>query len=205
MCGYTIFELSYESPSPQEPHCIILRVQDNKAIKILQYSVDENAKESFDKQNLITTQMQIHESIASVYECVQRKRYIYIKMDYFPEKSLNILYAQERKNKKPFNELSILNWSLCVAHGLELFHSKNLILRNIEPGNLLVCKNGDLKISSFMMAKINEGSQTCNWGTLMYRAPEQEEAYDEKVDMWSFACAIIYEGITKKFPVFIGV
>ena len=80
---------------------------------------------------------------------------------------------------------------------LEYLHSKDIIYRNLKPENLLIRKNGYLKLTAFELAKKLEGGRTYTMcGTPEYLAPEIIlcKAYGKPVDFWALG-VILYEMI----------
>jgi len=95
-----------------------------------------------------------------------------------------------------------------ILRGVDYCHSKRIIHRDLKPQNLLVNKNGDIKICDFGLARaftIPIKTLTHEVETLWYRAPEillGQKAYSLGVDMWAIGC-IFSELITKR-PLFMG-
>lgn len=76
-------------------------------------------------------------------------------------------------------------------------HRQGIMHRDIKGGNLLLTKDGILKIADFGLArefvKVNNLSFTVKVVTRWYRAPELllgQSRYNESVDMWSIGCFI---------------
>jgi len=90
-----------------------------------------------------------------------------------------------------------------IASGLYYLHSLNLIHRDLKPHNILLSKNGNIKIADFGFVKdYTENSMfdtLC--GSPIYMAPEilQHKKYDAKVDLWSIG-VILYEMLSAEPP-----
>ena len=89
-----------------------------------------------------------------------------------------------------------------IASGLEYLHSKNIIYRDLKPGNIGFDELGNIKIFDFGLAievpkgKMIEGTT----GTLRYMAPEMKSnRYSFPVDVYSFAI-MLWEIITSRLP-----
>uniref|UniRef100_A0A1B8Y0Y4 Protein kinase domain-containing protein n=1 Tax=Xenopus tropicalis TaxID=8364 RepID=A0A1B8Y0Y4_XENTR len=88
-------------------------------------------------------------------------------------------------------------YAACITLGLSAIHTKDVIHRDLKPGNLLIDKAGYLKIADFGMGKtgIGYGDRTSTiLGTPAYMAPElvKEEQYTRAVDWWALG-VIVYE------------
>jgi serine/threonine protein kinase len=83
-----------------------------------------------------------------------------------------------------------------MMKGLLYLHNKNIIHRDIKGANILISKDGIVKIADFGLARIfypnNKAKQYTNRVvTLWYRAPELllgSTSYSDTVDMWSMGC-----------------
>lgn len=89
---------------------------------------------------------------------------------------------------------------------IEYLHKNNIIYRDLKPENVLIDKNGFIKLTDFGLSKedINDShSATSFCGTPEYLAPEVllNNGYGKPVDWWSLGC-IIYEMVTGIPPFF---
>ena len=95
-----------------------------------------------------------------------------------------------------------------ILKGIDYCHSKRIIHRDLKPQNLLVDKQGNIKICDFGLARaftIPIKTLTHEVETLWYRAPEillGKREYSLGVDMWAIGC-ILVELINKR-PMFMG-
>lgn len=95
-----------------------------------------------------------------------------------------------------------------LLKGLVYCHSRRIIHRDLKPQNLLIDRNGCLKLADFGLARafgVPLRSYTHEVVTLWYRAPEVllgSKLYSTGLDMWSVGC--IFAEMAKKAPLFPG-
>ncbi|MFV1980547.1 MAG: protein kinase [Rhodothermia bacterium] len=92
-----------------------------------------------------------------------------------------------------------------VAAGLEHAHIRNVVHRDIKPGNILLGDDGRVKIPDFGLAKLTDSTthtQTgATFGTVAYMSPEQAngEETDSASDIWSLG-TVLFEALTGERP-----
>ncbi|XP_050296881.1 cyclin-dependent kinase 4-like [Anthonomus grandis grandis] len=110
------------------------------------------------------------------------------------------------KNPKGFSVSHIRDLSREIVNGVDFLHSNRIVHRDLKPQNLLVTKDGHIKLADFGLAKTYdyEMKLTSVVVTLWYRAPEVLFGlpYSSAVDIWSIGC-IIVELYTRS-PLFCG-
>jgi serine/threonine protein kinase len=94
------------------------------------------------------------------------------------------------------NEMILSRIALGVLHGLAHIHKKYMVHRDIKPHNLLMNRQGEVKISDFGLARTltDTVSSTKTFvGTLLYMAPERIGGgdYSYSADIWSFGLVLI--------------
>ena len=111
---------------------------------------------------------------------------------------------QEQKSKNlPFEENQILDWFIEICEAVRYIHEKNIIHRDLQPNNILLTKNNQIKLTDFGIAKILDSEQQVKTkiGNDSYFSPEiiKGENYDFKTDIWNLGI-ILYELTQLKHP-----
>jgi serine/threonine-protein kinase len=104
----------------------------------------------------------------------------------------------------PERTLEIVNG---VCRALEYSHQASIVHRDIKPGNVMVTRNGDIKVMDFGIARAMNDSQATMTqtaqviGTAQYLSPEQArgERVDARSDLYSTGC-LMYELLTGRPP-----
>lgn len=98
-----------------------------------------------------------------------------------------------------FLEFHIQSFLYQILQGVKYTHSANIIHRDLKPGNILVNRQGTVKIADFGLARgitaaPAAASPITNYvATRWYRAPElllKETRYGKEVDMWAVGCIL---------------
>ncbi|OCT65551.1 hypothetical protein XELAEV_18041789mg [Xenopus laevis] len=134
-----------------------------------------------------------HSFVVDLYATFSTKHLLFFVMEFVAGGSLKTHLAR----RKLFDLESAKFYAACITLGLEAIHTKNVIHRDLKPGNLLMDDGGYLKIADFGMSKtdIGYGDRTNTMvGSPAYMAPEivKEEEYTRAVDWWALG-VIVYE------------
>jgi cell division protein kinase 4 len=93
-----------------------------------------------------------------------------------------------------------------ILSGVDFLHSNRIFHRDLKPQNILITKDGRVKLADFGLARIYEQTQilTSVVVTLWYRAPEVllQANYASSVDIWS--CGCIFAELFLRSPLFCG-
>lgn len=172
------------------------------AVKILrpQYAGDTEFVERFRREARSVASLS-HPNIVSIYDVGEEFGCYYIVMEYVAGDTLkNII-----KNEAPFSVKRSLDYTKQIAAALDHAHKHNIIHRDIKPHNILVTKDGRVKVTDFGIARaISESSFTQTGivvGSVQYSSPEQVKggAVGPQSDIYSLGC-VLYEMLTGRVP-----
>lgn len=162
----------------------------------------ENLVERFHREAQAAANIS-HPAIITVYDIGEENDHHYIAMEFLEGKNLKDYIAS--KTVLPFSLVIELFINICNA--LDLAHSKGVIHRDIKPDNIMITKDGGVKITDFGVARMSQGlsSMTTDGtmlGTLGYMSPEQladARMVDGRADIFSIG-AVLYEMYTQTPP-----
>ncbi len=183
-------------------HAIDLTLRREVAIKVLHahYSGDPSFAQRFLGEARGMARLD-HPNIVRVYAVEEEGEIHYIVMEFFPGQDLKHILREGGPLPLP----KALHYAIEITKALTYAHQKNLIHRDIKPGNVLVDEQDHVKITDFGIAAALDESSATLTGTIMgtpeYMSPEQ--AKGERVDAGSdlFSLGIVfYEMLTEKTP-----
>jgi len=131
-----------------------------------------------------------HPFIVVLYASFQDDNNLFMLMEYIIGGEL---FSQLRKVGRFSNDTSRF-YAAEIVLALEYLHSKNIVYRDLKPENLLIDKDGHMKITDFGFAKVVEDRTWTLCGTPEYLAPEiiQSKGHGKAVDWWALGI-LIYE------------
>jgi serine/threonine protein kinase/TolB-like protein len=184
---------------------IVYKAQDTKldriaALKFLpsHLSTSEKDKARFLQEAKAAAALN-HPNICTIYGVEEQDDNVFIVMEFIDGKNLKELKTHSL-------ELStVLSWATQIGEALREAHSKGIVHRDIKSENIIVAKDGRVKVMDFGLAKLKgEMGLVRTLGTLgttAYMSPEQFQSsdVDHRTDIWSFGI-VLYELLTNRFP-----
>jgi len=144
-----------------------------------------------------------HPNIVTIYELGHEKNTPFIAMEYLEGESLDRIIEQ-----RPVLPLSVkLGYLVRVCDALAYAHQHNVVHRDVKPANIMVTKDGVVKVVDFGIARLTDMSMTqpnMMIGSRAYMSPQlyKGERADARSDIWAVGVSL-YELLAYKRP-FIG-
>lgn len=185
------------------------KTQEQVAIKRVEFSSIEDANDKLNEANQL--KQLNHRHIIKFKEMFLNKysadtQFVCIILEYCPGGDL-ASYIQRTVNrfgefgKSHMNESDILRYTLEIATGLDFLHSQGIVHRDLKPQNILLDKDGTIKITDFGIARrFSENSIVITQvGTPNYMSYQilNGDPYDELTDMYSLGI-VVFEMMTGK-------
>ena len=170
------------------------------AVKVLKQEFSENA--NFVSKFRVEAQAAaglMHPNIVNVYDVGEEKGIYYIVMELVDGITLKNYIA--KRGRIGYKEAVTI--ALQVSMGLEAAHRNHIIHRDIKPQNIIISREGKVKVTDFGIAKAaTSDTITSNvMGSVHYTSPEQARGgfSDEKSDVYSLGVTL-YEMLTGEVP-----
>jgi serine/threonine protein kinase/formylglycine-generating enzyme required for sulfatase activity/dienelactone hydrolase len=179
------------------------------AIKVLpaQATSDPDRRRRFIQEARAASALN-HPHIVTIYEVDEHGGTIFIAMEFVDGTPLDELVAQAR-----LPVAKALEYGTQIASALEAAHAAGVIHRDIKPGNIVITRDGRVKVLDFGLAKLIERPATEETisnpatmlgtvlGTAAYMSPEQAQGLrvDARSDIFSFG-GVLYEMLAGRRP-----
>ena len=171
------------------------------AIKILKddYLQDEEFRRRFHSESQTVATLS-HPNIVSVYDVSTSIMADYIVMELIE----GITLKQYMEKKGVLNWKETLHFAMQIAKALEHAHSRGIVHRDIKPHNVMVLKNGSVKVTDFGIARMMSKGNTLTkeaLGSVHYISPEQAKGgrVDSRSDIYSLG-VVMYEMMAGRPP-----
>ena len=143
-----------------------------------------------------------HTNIVKIYDISVKGECKYIVMEYID----GITLKNYIEHKGALSVKETIGYSIQILRALEHAHIGGIIHRDIKPQNIMLLKNGQIKVTDFGIAKLPDAKTLTATdkaiGTVYYISPEQvvgEKSIDRRSDLYSVG-VVMYEMITGKLP-----
>lgn len=175
------------------------------AVKVLrqQYVHDEEFIRRFRREAQSAASLS-HPNVVSIYDVGQEGDIHYIVMEYIEGTTLNDLI----KERAPLQVEEAVRYAAQICDALEHAHHNEIIHRDIKPHNILIGKNGRVKVTDFGIARAATSSTITQTGSVVgsvhYFSPEHAKGTStgEKSDLYSLGI-VLYQMLTGRLP-FLG-
>lgn len=171
------------------------------AIKILKSDLaqDEDFRRRFNAESQAVAQLS-HPNIVSVYDVSKGGDIEYIVMELID----GITLKQYMEKRGQLNWRESLHFITQIMRGLSHAHSRGIVHRDIKPQNIMVLRDGSVKVADFGIACLENSAQTLTQealGSVHYISPEQArgDRTDARSDIYS-AGVVFYEMLTNRLP-----
>lgn len=171
------------------------------AIKILKSDLAQNEefRRRFNAESQAVAQLS-HPNIVSVYDVSRGGDMEYIVMELID----GITLKQYMEKRGQLNWRESLHFITQIMRGLSHAHSRGIIHRDIKPQNIMVLRDGSVKVADFGIACLADSAQTLTQealGSVHYISPEQArgDRPDARSDIYSSG-VVLYEMLTGWLP-----
>lgn len=171
------------------------------AVKILkdEFSRNQEFRRRFHAESQAVAMLS-HPNIVSVYDVSRSGDVDYIVMELIE----GITLKQYLEKKGCLNWRETLHFAMQIAKALEHAHSRGIVHRDIKPHNIMILKDGSIKVADFGIARIASAQSTLTreaLGSVHYISPEQAKGawVDDRSDLYSLG-VVMYEMLTGRTP-----
>lgn len=191
---------------------IVYKAEDTKlrrpvALKVLprQAVITEEDKTRFAREAQAAASLS-HPNVAMIHEFDEVDdpttggKIAFIAMEYVDGETV-----KKRIQERPLPINEAIDIAIAVAEGLAKAHEKGVIHRDMKSENVMISRDGVVKIMDFGLAEIAGRTRVTKEGmtvgTAAYMSPEQAlgEKLDQRTDIWSLG-VVLYEMITGRLP-----
>ncbi len=172
------------------------------AVKILkdEFARDLDFRRRFHMESQAVAMLS-HPNIVSVYDVNRSDNIEYIVMELVE----GVTLKEYMERKGALSAAETLHFVPQIASALEHAHSRGIIHRDIKPQNIIILRDGSLKVTDFGIARMTEAQQETMTGDALgsvhYVSPEQARGsnIDARSDIYSLG-VVMYEMLTGRLP-----
>ncbi len=170
------------------------------AVKVLkdEFVEDKNFVRKFKEEAQAAAGL-AHPNIVNVYDVGEEMNINYIVQELV--EGITLKTYIEKKGKLTVKEATSI--AIQVGAGLEIAHNNHIVHRDIKPQNIMISREGKVKVTDFGIAKsVSSNTNTADtMGSVHYTSPEQARCgySDAKSDIYSLGI-VMYEMVTGRVP-----
>lgn len=179
-----------------------LQLDEEVSLKILkpEIAANKNTIERFKTEMKLARKIS-HKNVCKMYDLGLEEGLFYLSMEYVPGQSLKSLIRQT-------GQLAVrtaISLAKQVCEGLVEAHHSGIVHRDLKPGNIMIDREGCIRIMDFGIARSMEAQGITDTGVVIgtpdYMSPEQTEdaEVDLRADIYALGI-ILYEMVTGKLP-----
>jgi non-specific serine/threonine protein kinase len=210
MIGQTISHYKIVEKLGEGGMGVVYKAQDTKldrpvAVKFLpsHLSASEENKARFRQEAKAAAALN-HPNILGIFDIDELDGSTFFVIEYVEGKTLKGHIAS-LKSGQGIPVPQAIDWTTQIAGGLKAAHEKHIVHRDIKSENIMMGKDGQLKIMDFGIAKLKGSTGLTktghSMGTLSYMSPEQAQGIpaDERSDIWALGI-VFFEMLTADLP-----
>ncbi len=181
-------------------------LQRTVALKVIRFAAGEPSRSTALARQRFLEEAKVagnlsHNNIATVYDVGEFAGCVYMTQELAPGRDLRKILAET--GPLPLRRIIAISCQIC--EGLAHAHARNIVHRDIKPGNIVVGGEDQVKITDFGLAQPPQGDDDALnqaiAGTPGYMAPEQlrGERVDGRADIFAAGC-VLYQMLTGREP-----
>lgn len=202
--GEGTYGVVYKAEAPHDEDLTLKNEPDVVAMKKIHLDDHQEGVPVTTLREVALLKFLCHENIVRLRDIIPNSPKLYLVFDFM---DLDLKQCMDSHFRNGMPDALIKSCLFQILRGVAFCHSKLVLHRDLKPQNVLIDKEGRVKLADFGLARAFQSHQryTHEVVTLWYRAPELllgQEKYTSAVDLWSIGC--IFAELACRRPLFPG-